>query len=109
MGPNDPFQSDEPGFPHYTTSPPSSPQPPPPTHSAASPAPAISSSLTTALVVGGVAGAGTGVLSLVATWSEILRVGIFMACGVGLAWLIMGIASGQLDPRAAWRALRKQH
>jgi predicted lipid-binding transport protein (Tim44 family) len=112
MGPNDPFhQATKSDFPHYD-GPASTSTAPEALDQRTEAAPMMWASaqggLTSALIVGAASGAGIGVLSLVATWAQVFQVLLFMGLGVGIAWLAMGLLSGQLDVRAAWRALRKR-
>ena len=58
-------------------------------------------------VLGGlISGVLFGICVLVAGWSSTLLVVICGGVGAVLAWVAYGLASGQLDFSAAWRALR---
>lgn len=126
MGPNDPFEqvSMTKGFPHYaasssdeeqqqgaqqTTLSSTSGGPAYPPYKA----PDVAFKLSEipwhkALLTGAFSGAAVGVLSLFTTWTQILQVLLFGLLGMGVAWVVMGVLSGQLDVRGAWRALRRR-
>lgn len=109
MGPNDPFAKTK-DFPDYTTqAPPSSNEPSSQPFSFASSTlfNSVSSPGMTMVVLGAAAGAGFGVLSLVVSAAEMGQVMLFTCAGALIAWFVLGVASGRLDVRGAWQALRK--
>lgn len=97
MGPNDPFAS----RPVNERQPFSGPSPSAPSSARRAPWASVT-------LLGGVAGAGFGVLSLYTSWEQLAWVSLMALCGLMIARIGHGVSSGEFDVSGAWRVLLKR-